>query len=173
MSLETKIGAVVAVSLAMRLESATGSTRNKGISRATGIAIVIVVLVVGAAGIYLALGSIRPSSTSSSATTKVSSTITKVTVILPPRVGSNTSLNFEPAKITVVISINNTIVWVDKDPIPHTVTSTSVPNGAKAFDSKTINDGDTYTQTLTVPGTYEYYCTFHPGWMKGTIIVKA
>lgn len=96
-----------------------------------------------------------------------------VNVILPNEVGSNPSLNFKPANIVLVIGVNNTVQWVDQDPTPHTVTSTAVPAGAKAFDSGTINLGGSYTVTFTVPGTYKYYCTFHPGWMVGTIVVKA
>ena len=29
------------------------------------------------------------------------------------------------------------------------------------------------TVTFTVAGTYMYHCQFHPGWMRGTIIVKS
>jgi plastocyanin len=95
-----------------------------------------------------------------------------IAISIPDGVGSNQSLNFSPAKVTVVVGINNTIRWVQNDPIPHTVTSLSVPNGA-AFDSKNLNKGDTFSLTLTVPGTYTYDCSYHPGWMKGTIVVLA
>ncbi len=96
-----------------------------------------------------------------------------VTVIIPNGVGSNQSINFEPAKITVVVGVNNTIRWVEDDPIPHTVTSTSVPEGASSFDSANMDKGATFSATLTTPGTYQYDCSYHPGWMKGTIIVIA
>ncbi len=92
-----------------------------------------------------------------------------VSVILPNGVGSNPTLNFRPADIVLVIGVNSTVQWVDQDPTPHTVTSISVPAGAKAFDSGIINMGDAFT----VPGTYRYNCILHPGWMKGTIVVKA
>jgi plastocyanin len=95
-----------------------------------------------------------------------------VSVTLPKGVGSNPNLNFDPAVITVVVGSNNTITWADKDPVPHTVTSTSVPTGAKAFDSGNMKEGDVFSVTLTVPGTYQYWCLYHSGWMKGTIVVK-
>lgn len=96
-----------------------------------------------------------------------------VSVVLPDGVGSNPNLNFDPAIITVVVGVNNTAKWISDDPIPHTVTSTSVPSGAKPFDSGNMNQGDTFSVTFTVPGTYEYYCVYHPGWMKSTIIVRS
>ena len=95
-----------------------------------------------------------------------------ITVKLPSGVGIQTkNLNFDPATITVVIGKNNTISWVDQDSIPHTVTSLSGAPGS--FDSGTLRQGNVFTQRFTVPGTYTYDCSFHPAWMKGTIIVKA
>ncbi len=96
-----------------------------------------------------------------------------VLVEIPTGVGSNSSLNYAPAAIKVVVGLNNTITWIQQDPIPHTVTSTLVPNGASSFDSSNMNKGDSFSVTLSVPGTYDYHCTYHPGWMKGSIIVLA
>lgn len=94
------------------------------------------------------------------------------TVVMPKGSGSNQSISFEPSRLTVVIGVNNTIEWVVEDPIPHTATSLSVPAGSDSFDSKTLSEGQTFSVTLSVPGTYEYDCTFHP-WMKGTITALA
>ncbi len=94
-----------------------------------------------------------------------------VTIVLPNGVGANPSLNYEPPTVTVIVGVNNTIKWVDQDSIPHTVTSSS--GTPTSFDSRTMNQGDTFTVTLTTPGTYGYFCQFHPGWMKGTVVVKA
>lgn len=144
---------------------------KKGISRVATIAIVAVVLVVGVAGAYLAFNRAGgPSVTSSPSTSKV-------TVILPQGVGANTSLNFEPVEITIVVDVNNTVVWMDQDAsASHTVAALSVPPGAVKFDSgtsKLLQQGSTFAVTLTVAGTYTYDCSLHPAWMKGTIIVKA
>jgi plastocyanin len=62
------------------------------------------------------------------------------------------------------------VTWKNNDPVPHTVTSTSVPSGANSFDSGNMNGNATYTVTFTVDGTYQYKCTYHP-WMHGTINV--
>ena len=95
-----------------------------------------------------------------------------ITVKMASGVGIQTNnLNFEPATITVVIGKNNTISWVDQDSIPHTVTS--LAGAPSSFDSGTLRQGNIFTHTFSVPGTYTYDCSFHPAWMKGTIIVKA
>ena len=86
-------------------------------------------------------------------------------------VGSNQNLNFEPAKLKVVIGVNNTIKWVQQDPVPHNVVSSSVPSGAQSFKSDTLTQGMTYTVTLTVSGTYKYFCQFHPTYMLAEITV--
>lgn len=121
----------------------------------------------------------RTTSTTTATTTSTTSTASStsstqagiVQILLPFDVGDNESLNFQPATITVVIGVNNTIVWNDQDGIQHTVTSTSVPSGAQRFDSGIMNEGQTFTVTLTVPGVYHYDCAIHPDWMRGTIDV--
>jgi plastocyanin len=145
--------------------------------------IVVVILVIAAAGYFFVTSQSGQTSTASSTTisssatmttsssTAASPTSTKVTVSIPNGAGSVTTINFSPAKIKVVVGVNNTIVWVNNDPIPHTATSTSVPSGASSFDSNTFNQGQTFELTLTVPGTYKYICTLHPSWMIGEIVV--
>ena len=82
--------------------------------------------------------------------------------------GTNTSSKgFSPNSMTVVLGVNNTVVWTNNDSSPHTVTS----NGG-SFDSGNMAPGQTYSFTFSEPGTYTYHCTYHP-WMVGTVIVKA
>jgi plastocyanin len=57
----------------------------------------------------------------------------KVNIIIPAGTESTNTLNFSPDAITVVIGVNNTIVWTNDDSRLHTVTSSSVPNGARSF----------------------------------------
>ena len=94
-------------------------------------------------------------------------------VVMPNGVGSNTGLNFSPANATVVVGVNNTIVWTNEDTVAHTVVSKSVPAGAANFSSSLIQSGGRFNVTLTVPGTYKYFCSLHPQWMQATIVVKA
>ena len=93
-------------------------------------------------------------------------------IVMPPGVGASSSLNFSPANATVVVGINNTVVWTNQDTAAHTVVSQSVPPGAQPFKSGVLSKGDTFNVTLTVPGVYDYYCSIHPSWMKATIVVK-
>ena len=94
-------------------------------------------------------------------------------IVMPAGVGSVQTLNFAPANITVVVGVNNTIIWVNDDTIVHTVATTSGQSGGQLFSSPVMHKGDKFTITLTIPGTYHYECTIHPTWMRGTITVKA
>ncbi len=77
------------------------------------------------------------------------------------------SPGYSPKTITVVIGVNNTVVWKNEDTIFHTVTATD-----GSFNSGTIFAGQTWSHTFSQAGTYAYYfCQYHP-WMKGTVIVK-
>ena len=96
---------------------------------------------------------------------------------MPQGTGINESLNFEPSTFTVVVGFNNTIMFVDNDSTaPHNVYFTSIPSGASDPNTGAPAEmvkGQTYTVTLTTPGTYTYECQFHSIWQKGTITVSA
>ncbi len=90
-----------------------------------------------------------------------------VSVTIAPGSGSNqSSTGFTPSTITVVIGVNNTVVWTNDDTVPHTVTSYD-----GSFSSGNLNPGNTYQFTFTTPGNYSYHCSYHT-WMEGTVIVK-
>ncbi len=74
---------------------------------------------------------------------------------------------FQPKEITVMIDINNTVIWTNDDPgVVHTVHS-DLPE----FDSSFLDPGKTFTHIFTKPGTFTYHCDPHP-WMVGKITVK-
>jgi hypothetical protein len=73
---------------------------------------------------------------------------------------------------TVVIGVNNSIVWVNNDTVDHTVTSFIIPNGAVQFNSGLIAPGGTFSTILVVPGEYRYTCAWHP-FLAGEIRVIA
>ena len=123
----------------------------------------------GATGMFTVASSGATATTGATSTTSSTTAAagTKVSVMIPSGSGTDTSSpGFSPPTITVVIGVNNTVVWTNRDSVPHTVTSTT-----KLFDSGNLNAGDSFTYTFTTPGTYQYGCSYHP-WMKGTVIVK-
>ena len=69
---------------------------------------------------------------------------------------------FQPAALTV--KVGDSVVWVNKDPFPHTVT-------AGGFDSHEIAPGKSWKYTATKKGEFAYVCIFHPT-MKATLKVE-
>lgn len=87
-----------------------------------------------------------------------------VNVSIIPGAGSYAT-GYDPDNITVVIGINNTVIWTNNDNEAHTVTASD-----GSFDSGNMNPGATFDYTFTTPGTYPYICTYHP-WMHGYVTV--
>lgn len=73
---------------------------------------------------------------------------------------------FSPATLT--ISVGDTVTWTNHDTAPHNVV---ISDGPVKFTSPTLNQGQTYTYTFTVAGTYDYYCSIHPD-MKASVTVE-
>jgi plastocyanin len=84
--------------------------------------------------------------------------------------GVANQITYTPQNVTVIVGTNNTVQWTNKDSTLHTVTSR--PGDPTSFNSGAISPGGTFEYTFTTPGVYNYYCTFHPGWMHGTVTVK-
>ncbi len=66
---------------------------------------------------------------------------------------------------TLTVARGDTVVWVNRDPFPHTVTSPG------AFDSHEIAAGSQWKYTPRKVGEFPYTCTLHPN-MKGTLRVR-
>jgi plastocyanin len=73
---------------------------------------------------------------------------------------------YSPREITV--APGSRVLWVNRDDVPHTVTSTAKP---KAFDSGALDDEASFAFVFQAPGTYDYFCALHPH-MTGKVIVK-
>ena len=71
---------------------------------------------------------------------------------------------FAPATLTV--KVGETVVWVNKDPFPHTVTSQ-----IGGFDSHDIAPDQSWSSTTTRAGVFPYLCTLHPT-MRATLTVE-
>lgn len=72
--------------------------------------------------------------------------------------------HFDPE--TIAVKVGDTVVWVNKDPFPHTATSQ-----AGRFDSKEIPAGKSWQFKTTKAGVFPYVCTLHPT-MKATLNVQ-
>lgn len=71
--------------------------------------------------------------------------------------------SFRPERLTV--AAGDTVVWVNKDPFPHTATSSP-----RAFDSGTIPPDRSWKQKFAKKGDFRYVCSLHPT-MKGLVSV--
>ena len=71
---------------------------------------------------------------------------------------------YAPAELTV--ASGDTIVWVNRDIVPHTVTG-----DARQFDSGSVSPAAEWSLVARDRGRTTYTCTFHPT-MKGAIVVK-
>ncbi len=72
---------------------------------------------------------------------------------------------YKPADLTV--PAGTTVEFTNEDSTPHTATSKQ----SGAFETGSIDTGKSAKVTLEEPGTYAYYCAFHP-FMKGTVTVE-
>jgi plastocyanin len=88
---------------------------------------------------------------------------------------------YTPAMLTV--PRGTSVTWTTLGSDPHTVTDdpskavnpadASLPAGVQPWDSGFVNSGQSYSQTFTVPGTYNYFCIPHESLgMVATIIVS-
>lgn len=68
---------------------------------------------------------------------------------------------------TITIKAGQSVTWTNLDSAPHTATG----QDRDVLQSGTLNQGESYTQTFDTPGTYEYFCEFHPN-MKGVVVVE-
>ena len=65
------------------------------------------------------------------------------------------NMRFQPESLTV--ARGDTVVWINKDVVPHTATSK-----AGGFDSQAIQAEKSWKFTVRKKGDFAYVCTFHP-----------
>ena len=73
--------------------------------------------------------------------------------------------SFAPNNLT--INVGDMVEWTNQDGVSHTSTSDD-----GVWDSGLLGQGDTFTYTFTLAGSYSYHCTPHP-FMTGTVVVSA
>jgi Icc protein len=74
--------------------------------------------------------------------------------------------NFSFGPQTLTVPVGATVVWTNRDDIPHTAVSTD-----GVFKSKVMDTDEKFSYTFAKAGTYPYYCTIHPK-MTGQIVVQ-
>jgi plastocyanin len=74
--------------------------------------------------------------------------------------------NFHYTPPSLVVAPGTTVTWTNADDSPHTVREKD-----GKFKSAALDTDDTFSQTFTAPGEYEYFCSIHP-YMTGKIVVK-
>ena len=74
--------------------------------------------------------------------------------------------DFEYAPDAVTVPAGTTVTWRNYDKAPHTATA---DNGL--FDTGDLDRGDSKGISFDEPGTYSYFCRFHP-FMKATVEVE-
>jgi plastocyanin len=77
--------------------------------------------------------------------------------------------NYTYKPLTLTVPVGTTVVWVNKDLAPHTVTHRAY--GRDNFDSGNLLNAQKFTKTFRRPGTFDYICSLHQG-MQGTLVVK-
>ena len=116
----------------------------------------VAALVVGLAALVLASGGRSSAATSATTSAAVAVAGKSATLVI-------SNFSYHPAVLTV--KVGTTITVVNHDPVEHTATD---PGGA--FDTGTLNQGNSSHFTLYKPGTYDFTCSFH-AFMHGVIKV--
>ena len=148
-----------------------GSTRAITRSHVTlmGVVVIVILIAVALSGYYiygLGKSTTTPTTQTGSTATGSAKSLSPVTAIVTiPNGGGYIYSNYEPSQITVVIGVNNTVMWINHDVIAHTVTSRT-----GIFDSGLIQPNANFTYTFTTVGVYPYYCKVHLT-MNGSVTV--
>ena len=77
-----------------------------------------------------------------------------------------TNFQFDPANLNVVVG--DIIRW-NWDAGLHNTVSLTIPPGATPWSSPDLfTAGNSFSYTVTTPGSYEYQCAYHAGFMQGS-----
>jgi len=74
--------------------------------------------------------------------------------------------NMSFGKLPSGVKVGDTIVWVNRDTVPHTATARD-----KSFDVR-VQQGQSVPMVVKKAGNIPFYCIYHPA-MRGTLAVAA
>jgi plastocyanin len=147
--------------------------------------VIIVILIISAAllGYYQIVYYPTVAPTSTTTLINVPPTKLNVTVVMPSGASSSgklTSFYYSPDSITVQAGVNSTVIWKNEDGALHTVTAAVNspdprfnafgPTSPQSSWNNVQPNGGEVNFTFTIPGTYNYTCSYH-NWMHGQVIV--
>jgi plastocyanin len=67
---------------------------------------------------------------------------------------------------TLQVAVGDTIVWINRDVVPHTAT-----RDGQGWDSGSIGAEQPWSLVAASGGSQPYYCAFHPT-MRGVLAVR-
>jgi plastocyanin len=73
--------------------------------------------------------------------------------------------NFTYAPAQLEVAVGDTVVWVNRDIVPHTAS-----DSLDRWNSGDMQRGARWSWVATGPGAYRYVCEYHPT-MRGTVEV--
>ncbi len=74
------------------------------------------------------------------------------------------NLRFSPSEL--VVAPGDTVVWVNKDLIPHTITADD-----RSWDSERLNQNDRWEIVVHEGMRETYFCRYHPS-MTGRLLIR-
>jgi plastocyanin len=74
--------------------------------------------------------------------------------------------NFSFSPQTITVAPGTTVIWTNRDDIPHTVVSDD-----KVFKSKVLDTDEKFSFTFDKAGNFPYFCSIHPK-MTGKVVVQ-
>lgn len=83
-----------------------------------------------------------------------------------PATAQLTIENFKFAPDPITISVGDSVMWTNSDPVGHNAQAHD-----KSFRTPLFLSGDSATVTFDTAGTFPYFCGAHPE-MVGTVIVE-
>ena len=133
--------------------------------KGTWIAVIVVLLVLLGIGIYAMFNG---NTTTLKSNTGSSNNVANQNTVSNAPAGNLVQIsNFAFSSSVLNVKVGDSVTWTNMDSAPHTVTSDS----GSELTSAMLNEGEIYSHTFSVAGTYAYHCSVHPG-MKATIIVS-
>jgi plastocyanin len=87
------------------------------------------------------------------------------TTTQPPGQVQASIVDFGYTPNPINIAVGTAVRWTNNGGIVHSTTGDD-------WDSGILDGGQTFTYTFTEAGSFDYFCTVHPGLMEGTVNVN-